>query len=121
MSEPMARFKRLPGGPDLPLPAYATAAAPRFELRMVEVGELDGTVRRKQEFGSTGVAWSSFCAGSWRSAAMPAQASLQSSRKNPGYGLFVSGRSDRNLPPDLTQWPLARLAPYIVVLLISLP
>jgi dUTP pyrophosphatase len=33
MSAPVVRFRRLPGNPDLPLPAYATAGAAGFDLR----------------------------------------------------------------------------------------
>jgi dUTP pyrophosphatase len=36
MSAPVVRFKRLPGNPDLPLPAYATAGAAGFDLRAAE-------------------------------------------------------------------------------------
>ena len=33
---PAVRFRRLPGNPDLPLPAYATAGAAGFDLRAAE-------------------------------------------------------------------------------------
>lgn len=36
MSAPVVRFRRLPGNPDLPLPAYATAGAAGFDLRAAE-------------------------------------------------------------------------------------
>ncbi len=36
MSAPVVRFRRLPGNPDLPLPAYATAGAAGFDLRASE-------------------------------------------------------------------------------------
>ncbi len=36
MPEPVVRFRRLPGNPDLPLPAYATAGAAVFDLRAAE-------------------------------------------------------------------------------------
>ena len=36
MSEPVVRFRRLLGNPDLPLPAYATAGAAGFDLRAAE-------------------------------------------------------------------------------------
>ena len=33
MTAPVVRFRRLPGNPDLPIPAYATAGAAGFDLR----------------------------------------------------------------------------------------
>ena len=36
MTGPAVRFLRLPGNPDLPLPAYATAGAAGFDLRAAE-------------------------------------------------------------------------------------
>ncbi len=36
MTAPVVRFRRLPGNPDLPLPAYATAGAAGFDLRAAE-------------------------------------------------------------------------------------
>ena len=37
---PVVRFRRLPGNPDLPLPAYATAGAAGFDLRAAEAATL---------------------------------------------------------------------------------
>ncbi len=40
MTAPVVLFKRLPGNPDLPLPAYATAGAAGFDLRAAEAATL---------------------------------------------------------------------------------
>ena len=40
MSAPVVRFRRLPGNPDLPLPAYATAGAAGFDLRAAEAATI---------------------------------------------------------------------------------
>jgi len=40
MSAPVVRFRRLPGNPDLPLPAYATAGAAGFDLRAAEAASI---------------------------------------------------------------------------------
>ena len=40
MNPPTVRFRRLPGNPDLPLPAYATAGAAGFDLRAAEAATI---------------------------------------------------------------------------------
>ena len=45
MSAPVVRFRRLPGNPDLPLPAYATAGAAGFDLRAAEAAVIASGAR----------------------------------------------------------------------------
>lgn len=45
MTVPVVRFRRLPGNPDLPLPAYATAGAAGFDLRAAEAAVLQPGAR----------------------------------------------------------------------------
>jgi len=45
VTAPVVRFRRLPGNPDLPLPAYATAGAAGFDLRAAEAATIPAGAR----------------------------------------------------------------------------